>query len=245
MHNEVEREVEARVESEVREKVRDVLKQVKNPALANVIAAANAGHFDSDEAEEQAAQAHLDEVKEKRALKTKAKQLEKEYESAAKEAKAVHEKKVKAAEEREEVGALEERLRDAYKEKAHDVESMLERKERAAATHIQSNYDKLMDMKHKLDALIEKHQLADGEDDLVASLKAHRAKIDDSITNLKKESGESLHLIEKAEAKHDKALYKFDPVKKEADREQQKPAKPVAEMTPAEKARQEALDLKR
>ena len=133
----------------------------------------------------------------------------------------MHEKKVKATEEREEVGALEEQLRGAYKEKAHDVESMLERKEAAAATHIQANYDKLMDMKHKLDALIEKHQLVDGEDDLLASLKAHGAKIDESIASLKKESGESLHLIEKAEAKHEKVLYKFDPVKKEADSEQQ------------------------
>ena len=53
------------------------------------------------------------------------------------------------------------------------------------------------------------------------SLKAHGAKIDESIASLKKESGESLHLIEKAEAKHEKVLYKFDPVKKEANSEQQ------------------------
>ena len=53
--------------------MQDVLQEMKNPGLAKVIADTNNGIFDSDEAEEQAALAHLDQIKQKRALKTKAK----------------------------------------------------------------------------------------------------------------------------------------------------------------------------
>ena len=54
-------------------------------------------------------------------------------------------------------------MKSAYKTKAQDVERTLEKKEEVATEHIEANCDKLMTMKHKLDGLIEKHEIADGE----------------------------------------------------------------------------------
>lgn len=99
VRTQVKKEIEKRVQSEVHAKVEDVLREMKSPGLAKVIEEANEGHFDSDEAEEEAAQAHLDQIKQKRALKTKAKQLDEEYDNAEKEAQELHEKKLKATEE--------------------------------------------------------------------------------------------------------------------------------------------------
>ena len=87
--------------------MQDVLQEIKSPGLAKVIADTNAGHFDSDEAEEQAAQAHLDLIKKKRALKAKAKELDIEYQTTEKEAEEVHAKKLQATMDREEVETLE------------------------------------------------------------------------------------------------------------------------------------------
>lgn len=124
---------------------------------------------------------------------------------------------------------------------------MLKKKEQVAASHIQANYDKLMNMKHKLDTLIEKHALVDGEDELLASLKAHRSKIDQSIVNLKKESGDSLHFIQKHMATREDLAKEtaHEAVKDTSESKPEKPSKPVEQMTPAEKARKEAQDLKK
>lgn len=82
VHTQVKKEIENRVREEVRAKVHDVLAELRQPGLAKIIAEANEGIYDSDEAEEQAAEAHLEEVKEKIVMKAKARQVEEEYEEA-------------------------------------------------------------------------------------------------------------------------------------------------------------------
>jgi hypothetical protein len=132
---------------------------------------------------------------------------------------------------------------------------MLKKKEKVAASHIQANYDKLMNMKQKLDTLIEKHALVDGEDELLTKLKAHRSKIDQSIVNLKKDSGDSLHFIQKHMEKRDNLVREIEQQQDETDPEIMKAlarkkddvetTKSEADMSPAEKARKEAQDLKK
>lgn len=162
----------------------------------------------------------------------------------------MHKKKVKAAEEAEQVDTLEKALKDTYRNKAHDVESMLRKKEKVAASHIQANYEKLMNMKHKLDSLIEKHAITDGEDELLAKLKEHRSKIDESIESLKKESGESLHFIQKHMEKRDSIVHEMEDDQDETGPEivkalarsksDEQTSKSEADMTAAEKAKKEA-----
>ena len=100
-----------------------------------------------------------------------------------------------------------------------------------------------MAMKHKLDGLIEKHEITEGEDELLTKLKAHRAKIDQSIDQLKKESTDK-QLIDKLKDKHEQFKKKTELLsnKPAAATQKKRSSKPATEM---DKAREEAAELKR